>query len=514
MEKALAWIDTKVDRLAEEPFLAWIGATIAAGGMMVVALVINVSAVTFDGGLKGLPNVTGVLVPKQVGYYAALNWSLFSMILEPLIIFFALKTRAEVPRLLAALAEAGMVRDTAFHRVPAERLLAEWGVMRKHLRWVYVAIIILCVFAIGSDWVETVGTPLFNPETYRGLAITHPEQEFDWSVCTLFAKPCTPWIVELLFGIIAYTLFALLGTIFGFFVLIGGALSVCFACGLLQRTTGDGLRWRLVAIPASDEDPRNGFGVFAEIFTWITAAAIAVALGLYLMALQNAYLRAAVRPDDGNILGFLLGDVADLVKRLGLNAPDTTSTPDRILEVAYKAATHFTPLFSWLVKPLSDLYENHNIQFGMIFYALTLIVTVTASWAVLSNVAKAGQQLAQDNAGALAAELGMDEEQVEDRLNDMKRWPVGWINLNQLLVVLGAMILAFFSYRVGLLIVIYMLARLAIAIAGLVSDWLVELWRTVNPKPVRNRKRHGGRKPVRPAAAPPDPAPRDDDKAG
>ncbi len=130
-----------IDHLIERRLTLTLCAFIVGFCMIMGAAVLHVGSVSFDGKLVNGFDVfahtpappDGPRVPmKEVGYFLSLNWSLFGIILMPLIVWFGLDLMQSMRATLNMLSEPGMLRDGAFRRLSPAMVDRLWHAHLRH----------------------------------------------------------------------------------------------------------------------------------------------------------------------------------------------------------------------------------------------------------------------------------------------------------------------------------------------------------------------------------------------
>lgn len=213
------------------------------------------------------------------------------------------------------------------------------------------------------------------------------------------------------------------------------AFATCIAClvftmfvtGLFGDRAGG---WRMVALPMSGADRRLGFEVFAPFFSNFFALSLVVVIACLGMMMQNSYLRSATSVD---IFSFMLGDFSEIA-----HAATGAWTIQEFWSFAW---------VSWFFEPFPKSWDNAQVSAGVLLFALAALVTTGTSWWLLRREAIRARELAYDNLQTLAREAGLTEDELEQRLDEMRVWPVGWTSELELLAILLCMTFAVFNYR-------------------------------------------------------------------
>lgn len=217
---------------------------------------------------------------------------------------------------------------------------------------------------------------------------------------------------------------------------------VAFICGRIGPVAE---RVELVAIPSGAKDELGGFGQFAPLFGMFVGLCLLVGIGCLLMIIQNAYLRD---PVSTSVIDFMALDLKHLKSWTDDTSVESLAGPDAI--------------WAWLFHPTRIVLENPQTTLGTLLLALTCIVSLGSSWWFLGQAAKTARDRSLAHLPALARELRTTTPKLSKRLDDMKFWPVGWLRINQLIVLLICFALALISYRLlfgSLLLVVFLAGK-------------------------------------------------------
>jgi hypothetical protein len=431
-------------QLSQRPIDAWFVASMLGFAMAAAAYYVGVGVVRFDGQLLNGIHVAGYGVEKEVGYLAALNWSLGGALLVPAIVVCSLNMHAAMAVVLQKLADRSMARtQTEFKVVTASELTARW----KHDR----ALGLLIPFVAGATagvfvllgWVTEVVIP-----SLRGIAspdmltIGSDAEEYDWSIACLMnnghhvAGGCYG---SLAFSLVAYFLIPVFTAAYGFSCVIDAVRFVAFACGGTRRSnassgaSGERDDWVLVASPDRADDPFCGFGAFEPFLTPLLGVVFFILISLFLMITQNTYLRD---PNSHNIWEFFSQDFFG-----GISAIVA------VLTGALGPAAAFGHLFT-SDKGVSLL--NPKTVFGLFTFFFFVILSLAAAMLLVRRTAHAARGLGIERAPELAAETGVAETVVRARLEGMKFWPLTWMSQRTTITVIVFMSLALLSFRLAL----------------------------------------------------------------
>lgn len=429
---------------------------------VVTSSFLRIDWVVFDGNLKPPLDTldTGFTVHKEVGFLPAINWSLFGVIFLPLIVLMGLLVLRNIEASLDGLASRGMVRrrDTLAPLSAAE-IIVYWR--KGDLTW---RILLIAVFVLGTGFIvadawTSVINPQLRPEDLLKRAVDGRFQdgivEFDWSVSCLFAgKPdCGNGLRA--FVLAAYAMIPGLATVFAFCVAVMAMRFMAFVAG----SGGRRKEWLIVVDLDRSKERHNalmGWQVFEPFFSCLLYWAIAVLAGLWLMVVQNAYLRD---PDSPNIGDFLLDDSSVILANLNIDAVSKAVAQDGVTKVLGDA-------WSWLVGDSSmEFAGNLQATAGITVFGFVCALSVFGSWLLLRSTARRSKEATLENLAALSTSEALDRKQVKQWLRKMKFWPVGWIGQTPLFGLVLLMLGSLFSYRL-IMVPVAILAGTALASVG------------------------------------------------
>lgn len=367
---------------------------------------------------------------KEVGYLMALNWALYSVLVVPVMTLFILRLWRTMPETLAGAAARGLIRSPDLSLLSEEAATGRWRQLRRTCAGLF-AILVFCVVAfVGWDWWEVVGHPITDPSILSGLGLWDNSLEFDWSIACLYPSGPGSCGGVFAFGLVAYLLIAIGSVALAFASCVVAAIYVAYLCGGLGRREA---RFTHVVVPSVDGDSRGGFEIFGSFFSALFGLSISVVIGCLMMIIQNAYLRD---PDDGDVFTFMFGDLGTLVRGV------RTANVESAFDFAW---------VEWLFDPADRVFGNQQTGIGLLLLAMTVILSTGMSWWLLRQTAQDAQTRSWKEAPALATEFGLDEASFREQIRTMDFWPVGWMNQNQLLVLLLSLMASVFSYRLMLL---------------------------------------------------------------
>jgi hypothetical protein len=416
--------------------------TVVVGiGLTALSTFVGLDDVVFTGVLKdGQEVALAPGIKKQVGYFLALNWSVYGAVVLPFVVAFCLKMRGDMDVALRELAANGMVRDENFNKIGADALLARWKVDRRSYGWILLLVAAVAALFVAGDWWKVAASPLLHGFPAGAPPLTARDYEYDWSLAALMAGEDVSMGVNLAFGILAYLLIAVLGTVLAFVAMIDAVFFVGFAFSLFRSGDAAGSdgaplprTWRLTAMPADPDDRLCGFRAFSPVFSSMFCAAVAILLGLHLMIVQNAYLRAPASSDIGSYLA------DDWNAAFGLTA-------EAIKKV--DPASLFTGLF---IDGGGDFVVNVQSIVGALVMLFVIGICLCACWTLLLKSAESAKDWALEHRSALSGELGVSEDEIRGRLRAMKFWPMGWLSLTTAILIMIVLFGSVFYYRLLLL---------------------------------------------------------------
>jgi hypothetical protein len=425
-------LDRFVERLIEHRHVLTGWVVLIAFGFWVVAFALHVHLVTFSGVLdgptaghtdafRGLP--ADHVPSKQVGYLTALNWSLFSTAIAPTIVWFGIGALHALNTTLRNLCERGMVRDKNFDRLTFEFLQDKWERHIRQSRALFICTFLLVIYFVMNDWWSVVGQPILYPQTVT-QTMADPVMEFDWSVSSLYPGSGVSKYPLLVFGFLGYVLFAALVPALVISVTL---CTVFYMLFITTARTAEG-QLHLAAVPtAGAKDRHFGFKVFSDLFHNFLLMSLFILGGLWLMSVQNVYLRD---PASSNIYSFVVEETKKYKDVVG-------------------GKTNIDDFLTWFFKPGQTLLENPQVAISVLLFPMICFISVVGCWVVLGYKARHAQEFSKANVQKLAAEFKTDAAILEERLsNEMDVWPVGWIKSRNLILLMILMAASMISYRV------------------------------------------------------------------
>jgi hypothetical protein len=364
------------------------------------------------------------LVQRQMGYVAAINWSLGIGFFAPVMVYFCISAYRSIPSTLESLSNANMVVDSSWSRIPPAEINSNWETtLKRCVLGPGLFLTSIVILACAAEWVATSAHPLIAGN-YRIAA----ENEFDWSVGVLFNSASPAMVLRVanaLFSLVCFTLQALAVACLVQFYLM------CFAFAVFMQ----GSR----VIPSlRSHDKRCGFENFEPFLQNVLLGALFGTLLFYTSRLQNAYLHTDRK--DGSLLTFVIPDILAGTKLTGRNLASVGDA----LQSAFSDYSDAMVFIGGLIVVLGTLF----------------IVFIVLRGSAIEGRIRLKQHLENDpidlgSLGIKSAEEGLT------KLDQMHVWPLEYLSLNALLLLSLLIILSLFFYRVGLIFVGFALAAIA-----------------------------------------------------
>lgn len=416
------------------------------------------SLATLDVGLRLKPGQV-----KEVGYVAALNWAIYSIVMSPLVLTSGLLAFRNIEPTLVKMAERGMIRKTeTLEAMSAAEYLSHWR--RADLVW-RIMLILVCVCGIGflawDSW-SSVNAPIVHPETLAGVTLADPVSEFDWSIACLLNGTKVNCAAQQTFDIIAYILVPGLSTLIAFSVAIVALRFMAF----VANAGGPQNLW-FVSVDASEtDDDLLGWRVFEPFFSCLLYWALAVLFGLWLMVVQNTYLRD---PTSSTIVEFLLNDSSVIV---------SLGNPDAIGKAVFNAGGFDKAVgaaLTWLVAdPSQKFFANPQEAIAIMLYAFVCAIAVVGAWWLLRVTALKSQLTTRQNLAYFAKAQGVKQRVLHERLQKMKAWPVAWIGQMRLFALMLLLFGSLVSYRLILIPLVLVISYILATVTKGLSKALAE----------------------------------------
>lgn len=398
--------------------LEWVFSGLMLAGFLLIAAswLIGVDDVLFDPATIG----TGDVPTRQVGYTYAINWGLTYFLLFPVIGALLVAALQDVPRVLIELDELRVLRSPNGTRT-SSAIVTSW-VAGSTTRRVFLALVAVAVPAIYSagEWV-------FN-NLLRLLKVRKAPDFWDWD----WGLKCVMPEHEAACG--ALGVFA--NIVFDFACFVAQAfylgLFLAFVIYVLDfRHALLGERTSVRLFPALRlNDRRRGFGQFEPLLTKVLMVVAVAFVAAYAVRLQNLYLRSHA----SSLWWFLREDVVHgaFAGSNGSASGVLASLPANLFDAGDPAGR-----------------QTVMVGIGLIF------LFAGATSVVLGTVFTAARH-AKTNAltyyASASAEpffgLSLSEEQA--RADSMTVWPIGYMQLNRLLLWTALACASLVWFRIGL----------------------------------------------------------------
>ena len=421
-----------------------------------LSFALGLHTVTFDGHLIGNVEILGPagtsIVAKQVGYAWAPNWGLTGMFFMPLAVYHILLARGTIEPLIERLVDRRMLVTIDFEPVDATKVKAEWR--RDSTRWsavISVVFILIFLFVLFLDFVPVVARWLLSDSgqvaslvSSGKVDIQHPDFEFDWSISAIFNGSEMGPLVNLFFSFLAYLVIPLFGSSFLFAIFIW-FFSVCsfFSVSGLRR------RNILLVPDLGSPDDRLGFENFERLFDHLVSAAIFTGAIAISMHLQNVYLRA---PSQTDIISMVFGSALDDAW-LAVREGDLGELLGILVSTREVLETETLSL---------QTYAS-----AIILFILSAIVFFSV-WAWLRTTAKEG-------ATALPLHRDLSPED-QERIMNIKIWPVGWISVNLLIATFVVVGLSMWYVNFISLLIVFFALRMLVLLLNHVKGPVLALY--------------------------------------
>lgn len=417
----------------------YVGATIIGIMMLVFANAIHIgffqwSPVAGAGQLE-----TGT---KEIGFYAAINWSLATLFLMPAawtLIYLAL---ANLKDALNEMIANRMIVTRDFAPITDDH--AGFSMMQKHLRLfvvggIFTVTAVMVILSL-SDHAQVAGQFYGNEAAAEkldrineaGFPLETANIERDWMVASFLTSTQADSVnssLNNIFGFLSYFLYVGIGigSLLSFgFVMIG--VGAAFLHGVAQN-------YGLQIIPSlSSHDSRCGFEVLQRFFACAYAVAFIGCVMIYLMGIQNIYLR---NPDP-HIFALLSPDFSALAGPAGfLEKIDQT--------IGF--------LFS------DSVAKGTRNAYAWIFGFFIFAIFIGGFLFLLRHGAIHGracviEEYRSKGTNRLTQLTSDDPEIVRARLARMRVWPLARPTLAASLGFMGLLIASFVFYKLGVLILL------------------------------------------------------------
>lgn len=382
---------------------------------------------------------------KEVGYILAFNWGFTGAILIPLMILFFLNVRGNIEKTLSQLSSRKMLKKEDGKVVSIEEICELWK--NRSRIWITLSFFVFLIVVLFSMWdfIKVVHTPFYNienvikhipPNEYTiqnnvlSIKIDHKINEFDWSVGALFENTTLSIASNYWFSMCAYIWIAAIGGGIGF-----GAITYLIGFGTFIRAKNlANINIYLVLDKNSkDKHKRGGFEVFEDYFTNLIALCTIILMILYLMNIQNIYLRDF---NSGNIFQFIFSDIHDYIKIFNFDFNKMDEKVDSLL----------TQILSGLGKILD------NVQSSIAFIIASFIITFIYTFQFYTF-----HSSSQDAKQNTLKSLNNDTE--IEKANNVTHWPLSWLSLRKLFFISIIMLASFIFFKLLVIMLIYLVFK-------------------------------------------------------
>ena len=406
--------------------------------MLVLANAIHIGGFQWTPAAGAEQLVTG---SKEVGFYAALNWSLAVLFLMPMawtLIYLALSAVGDA---WAQMVHRGMVVTKDLRPISIDHV--GFQSLQKHIRiflmgGVATVTTLMTLLAMSDhaqvagqfygakgeverlDRIDSVGYPLETPNIER-----------DWMVASFLSSSQSDDVnrdFNNAFSLAAYVIYVGLGigSLISFGLVVVG-VGATFMRGVAQN-------YGLQIIPSlSSDDKRNGFEVMQRFFTYVYGVALIGCVLCYFMGIQNIYLRS---PDE-SIFAFLM--------------PAPQAFQDA---TSWQAA--IDAIFGYLF--FESVATGTRNAYVWVFGFLAFAVFIGGFLLLLRQGALYGRSIVvktiQDNGmSRVDALTTKNETELLRQLQTIQIWPLTFLSLRKSLIVVALFITSLVFYKLGFLIV-------------------------------------------------------------
>lgn len=421
-----------------------IAIAIFASTMMVGIVMLVLANAIHIGGYEWTPIAGAELLntgSKEVGFYAALNWSLAVLILMPTawtLIYLALSAVGDA---WAQMVHSGMVATNDMKPITIDHI--GYQSLQKHIRLFLfggvATVTTLMTLLAMSDHAQVAGqfygangeVEQLNRIDSDGYPLATANIERDWMVASFLSSPQQDDVnpnFNSAFSLTAYVIYVGIGigSLISFGLVVVG-VGATFMRGVAQN-------YGLQIIPSlSSGDKRCGFEVMQKFFTYAYAVALIGCVLCYLMGIQNIYLRS---PDE-SIFAFLVPDLEAF--------SDATNWREAI-----------DALFGFLFS--DSVATGTRNAYVWVFGFLAFAVFIGGFLFLLRQGALYGRSTIVDviqNTGTtrLTAFTTKDEKAMLSQLKTMQIWPLASPTLFTSLMVIALFVTSFVFYKLGAWIV-------------------------------------------------------------
>jgi hypothetical protein len=389
-------------------------------GLIVLLSAAGLDVLTF---LATPPYVVGVA--REVGYLAAVNWSVTYTLLFPVAAYLMVDTLRTVPSVVRRLHDHRMVRNRDLEVIAESSLIPRWYRGTPVRKWFLVVTAV--VVPLGYSLVEW-----FRNNLLRLLKHGPPASapDYDWGLAGLMRDwPDWRLLLNALLDLLAFLSQAMLiAALVTFFLYL-----LDFAT-LLPKRAGEGPLTLLPDLASTDQ--RRGFEEFSPLLQRVLLVALVSYLMCYLVRLQGLYM---VDTTTASLVEFIHDDII-----MGVTAGSNFAE-----KLGALFATHAAGRQAWLAWLAAVL---------VLFFTLGVMIATVRTSADLAR-SNARLHYAQSPERSLC---GGDPAFERDQLASMVLWPLGYLRLQLLLILVGLALLSLYYYRIGL----YVFGLIAATLVG------------------------------------------------
>lgn len=375
---------------------------------------------------------------RQVGYLAALNWSVGYTFLFPIAAFLMLSALHCVPSALRSLADRGMIRSRTDSTIlPADELITRWLKHSRAARVLMTAGMVAGLAVALGDWAANNLMPLISghlagsvPEVDWGLAAAIPAQSLQDAQVPQFAH--FAWL-NAAFDLLCFSMEGvLIASVWSFFVMMTDLPSL-----LMPEDDAS----YIIVPQLTESDKRRGFELFEELLSNVLMAGLTVFVMLFLSRLQKLYMRADPEAMQTSIGRFVRDDairgLTEGIKGIFGQSTDSNSV-SRLLQV--DSSTH-------LHTAVGDLLVLVGMFLLLVFVFLLILWTIRTA-------AQRAQTTAENRLPQLAGALRIDAAAAETAVQEMQTWPLRYPSVSVLIGLIFFASASLVFYHLGIITIV------------------------------------------------------------
>lgn len=402
--------------------------------------ILQVNSCWADGALVSCAGPS--VLRKEVGFFAAPNWSIGLALLFPLFIYCAAETYNHARHAIAEMSARRMIVNDRWEAVPEAEIIKIF--YRQRFWWLMLVVIILALGGVflGDDFADVVSAAYSNPERIEQIRLSNSVLEVDWSI----AGPACGYVEAAVCTASAFEKSANLyfaGAAYIYLTWIGAALALGFVVAVLAFATmffsAQFRAQRMMLVPdLTSKDGRRGFEVLEGFFTYAIAGVFMLFAMGYLVTLQNIYLRT----DYGNVLLLVFPFVQ----------PGSGISLDGMVTGLFDAISGQLGVINPNIVAVTVI--GLLILFSMLMsVAFALRFTAQRGLNSLKNALASGRGEVKQGIDAYLKAKGATRKEAQAALGEFAFWPVRWLKINRLFVWLAAATLALLVVTLGFYII-------------------------------------------------------------